>query len=294
MKLKNKSQITTWLEAGELRQVLDELKLQLKASRTDNDFLKTATSLSAQLEKVKTDKMKGIITYDEETIAMNKLLDKVQIFVEKLENHEPEAKAPKNQTIDAPIKPPPNAPKTIDEAPSNAWKWWAAIIVIMFGVWWIFFHNGPIKPTIRICTSQSFSDLNWCNNDLPRFTLAEVQQQGLMVSAGFEGGTTKDPYVTGDLEKSDGTVFPTENIILTLADGGVGYACKLQPTYGAIWEPGTYILKLSYNKKPVGEKLFEIIGETTKNNNIRLLPLDSFKVKPRNPITRLDSLLQQQ
>jgi len=294
MKLKNKSQITAWLEAGDLRQVLDELKLQLKASRTGNDFLKTATSLSAQLEKVKTDKMKGIISYEEETIAMNKLLDKVQIFVEKLENHEPEAKAPKKQTMEGPIKPPPTAPKTNDEAPSNAWKWWAAIIVIVFGVWWIFIHNGPIKPEIRICTSQSFSDLNWCNNDLPRFTLAEVQQEGLMVSAGFEGGTTEDPYVTADLEKSDGTVFPTENIILTLAGGGVGYACKLQPTYGAIWMPGAYILKLSYNDKPVGEKLFEIIGETTKHNNIRLLPLDSFNVKPRNPITRLDSLLQQQ
>ncbi len=294
MKLKNKPQIAAWLEANDLKSVLDELKLQLKASRTGKEHLRTATSLSAQLEKVKTDKMKGIITYDEETIAMNKLLDKVQIFVEKLETQEPEAKAPKKTTIEAPIKPPPIALKTNDEAPSNAWKWWAAIIIIVFGVWWIFFHNGPIKPTIRICTSQEFSDMNWCNNDLPRFTLAEAQQYGLIVSAGFEGPTTEDPYVTGELKDSYGNDFPTENIILYMAEGGAGYASKLHPADGAVWKPDTYTLKLSYNDEPVGEKEFEIFGETIINNNNLLLPFDSIKVKPRNPITRLDSLLQQQ
>lgn len=286
MKLKNKEQIIDWLDKGDIDSALKELKLQLKTNKkTGNDLLKTATSLSAQLEKVKSDKLKGIITYEQETLAMNKLLDKVQVFVEKVDNHEVESKVARQPVV--------KTPTTVPEEKNKAWQWWVAILVLGFGIWWIFFHNGPIKPEIRICTSQSFSDLNWCNNDLPRFTLAEVQQQGLMVAAIFKGSTTEDPYVTGDLTNSDGTVFPTEHIILTFAEGDVGYASKLQPTYGAVWVPGTYILKVNYNEKPVGEKLFEIIGEMYRNDNERLVPFDSIKVTRRNPISRLDSLLQE-
>lgn len=290
MKLKNKELITDWLDKGDLDSALKELKLQLKTNKkASTDLLKTATSLSAQLEKVKSDKLKGILTYEQETLAMNKLLDKVQVFVERVETETVEATSPNKQP---PKKLPTNAQITTKEQSSNAWKWWVAALVTVFGVWWIFFHNGPIKPEIRICTSQEFSDMNWCNNDLPRFTLAEVQQYGLMVAASFEGSTTEDPYVTGDLKKSDGTDFPTESIIMTIVEGGVGYSSKLQPTYGAVWVPGTYILKVNYNEKPVGEKLFEIIGETIMDNNNLLLPLDSFIQKPKKPMSRLDSLLQ--
>ncbi|MBK8564456.1 MAG: hypothetical protein IPN76_14260 [Saprospiraceae bacterium] len=82
MKLKNKPKITAWLEQGEIGLVLTELKKQLNAlSPLPTDWLKTATSLSAQLEKLKADKLKNILSYQEETLAMNKLLDNVQEFV---------------------------------------------------------------------------------------------------------------------------------------------------------------------------------------------------------------------
>ncbi|MBI1226842.1 MAG: hypothetical protein GC192_16530 [Bacteroidetes bacterium] len=254
MKLKNKSQITAWLEAGELSLVLDELKQQLKVSRSGKEFLRTATNISAQLEKVKTDKLKGVITYEQENIAMNKLLDKVQIFIERIEaGKEKSAEAqPKteNKIANSPVE---------ENTNSTAWWRWLVIPLVAFAAWWFFIREAPIQSKIRICTADALGTLNWCENDMSRMVLSETLKK-IMVTAIFEGEDDPDPAVTGILLDKNGNVFPTQPIQLTFKEGGVGYSGEISPYSGVWWDAGEYTLQLQFNKKPAGEKVFELFG----------------------------------
>jgi Effector-associated domain 11 len=282
MKLKNKPQITAWLVQGELGQVLEELMRQLKESRrSGKDLLKTATSLSAQLEKVRADKLKGIITYEEETIANNKLLDRIQEFITVIESP-----APVKEPVEPEDNKQPVTPISTEEK-SNVWKWAALVLAMGLGIWWLFFREPSpttVDLDIRICTLPTSNGLDHCTSDMPRLTPAEAAQ-GVVVSALFLGGSPKDPYIEGVLLTDiDETVCPTEKIVLTMRENGVGYACQLVPTYGFKWWPGKYIIRLQCNKVPAGERKFEVIGEPADENYI-LPNLDSVMADTNNSAT---------
>lgn len=274
MKLKNKPQIYAWLEANDLSAVLEELKRQLKASRSGSDFLRNATSLSAQLEKLRTDKVKGIISYDEETIAMNKMRDKMQLFIEKIEMEKEKA------ATEAVSKPkPPSQPIDKKEAPSSNSLWkWLAVPVVLIAVWWLFLRDKTINGTIKICTKPNI-ELNYCNSHMSRLELSETLQ-GVVATAIFKGQYDEDPVVTATMVKKEDDTL-SKIFQLTIKEGGVGYSADLTP-FNAVWERGHYKISVSFNGKPAGEEEFEIFGETPVQENIQLLPLDSIKVTPRN------------
>jgi hypothetical protein len=281
MKLKNKSKITAWLEQGEIGLVLTELKKQLNAlSPLPTDWLKTATSLTAQLEKLKADKLKNILSYQEETLAMNKLLDNVQEFVHQIQA-EPDGGG---------SKPPPPPPNNA----SN--KWWLAILPILaFGGWWLFLRQGPINPIIRICTTDFVSFTNYCDKDMERIVLSETLK-GIVVTAVFEGLKDKDPLIEGELKKLNGDDFPTKNIQLTIPEGSIAYSCAIEPAYGYLWDADTYLLRLTYKGKVIGEKQFEIFAlQNFTPTNTELLPFDSIRPKQEKPtLDRVSKLLEGQ
>ncbi len=276
MKLKNKSKITAWLEQAELELVLTDLKKQLNAqSPAPKDLLKTATSLSAQLEKLKADKLKGIITYQEETVAMNKLLDNLQEFVHQIEEGGGD---------------PPPPP------PDKSTKWWLAVIpVLAFGGWWLFVRQGPIKPTIHFCTTDFVSFTNYCEKDMNRFVMSETLK-GIVVTAVFEGLKDNDPLIEGNLKKLNGDDFPTKKIQLTMPEGSIAYSCAIEPAFGYVWDADTYLLQLYYKGEIIGEKQFEIYSvQNIAPNRVQLLPLDSVRPKQDNqPLDRVSKLLKEQ
>ena len=281
MKLKNKPKITAWLEQGEIGLVLTELKKQLNAlSPLPTDWLKTATSLSAQLEKLKADKLKNILSYQEETLAMNKLLDNVQEFVHLIQAE------PDGGGSNPP--PPPNNAST---------KWWLAILPILaFGGWWLFLRQGPIEGKIRICNSNDVS-LNYCQKDVTAFTQGQTLQ-GLVVTAAFEGLRDNDPIIEGRLKKLNGDDFPTRQIQLTMQPGGVAYSSLISPAKGYVWDSDTYVLYLYYKGKVIGEKQFEIFNlppPPATNSNIKLTHPDSFRTDQQNKtLNRIEQLLKKQ
>jgi hypothetical protein len=271
MKLKNKAQIIDWLEKGDFDAVLTALKSQLKASRTGKDFLSEATSLSAQWEKIKSDKIKGVISNEEETLALNKLVDKLQVFLERVENQAVEAKLAKPPQQEAPTL-------LVKEAPKSSRFWWLAVVAVAFGFWWLFLRETEIHSSIKICTVRKVDNLNCCNSPMDRLTLSETFQE-LVATALFEGQSDPDPLITGMIVRAnDDTVFPTEKIQFTIKNDGVCYSSRLTPVTGVYWENGWYKLKLTFNGKPAGEKAFEVFGENLPQNDSPLLPLDSIKV----------------
>ncbi|MCC6725586.1 MAG: hypothetical protein IT258_13850 [Saprospiraceae bacterium] len=260
MKLKNRTEIEAWLEAGDLEQVLDELIAQLKTSKSGGDFLKTAISLSSQLEKLREDKLKGVLTYEQETVTFNKLHEKVQILIESIEKDKPKpTPLPKPAAQE---KPAANFPITHAPEKKTNWLWFVGIPILAFGVWWALFRGPqPIKSTIRICTRDQFSAQNWCDHDMARLSIVEAVLHHPMVSAAFEGRDEADPSIQGTVTNSNGDVFPTQRIQLTMSDGGLGYAAEIQPVEGIRWELGIYTIKLTYNGEPAGEKQFEVFND---------------------------------
>lgn len=229
MKLKNKVKILELLGAGELEKALDELVLELKASKSGADFLKTARSLSGQLGKLKKDKLDGVITYEQESVAFNKLQVKLQTLVETIEKDKPNP-PPTNGTTSGPKNPPPTPPQK-----SSNWWPWLAIPALAFGWWWLFMRQGPITATIRICTSNDVS-MNYCQKDVMAFTAGQTLQ-GLVVTAAFEGLRDNDPLIEGKLKKLNGDDFPTRQIQLTMQPRSLfkldkpGTRCYLGPEY---------------------------------------------------------------
>lgn len=251
MKLKNKAQIIDWLEKGDFDAVLTELKAQLKASRTGKDFLQGITSLSAQWEKIKIDKIKGVINQEEESFAVNKLLDKMQVFLE---------------TIEAPAtsiepKPAPQAPiqgQVSTKEPSSPSVWWLLLLVLAgIGLWYFVLRDKPVEAEIRICTLQQISNDHWCEEDLPRVSLQEANYT-LYVTAVFTGGFETDDLVEGTVYDSNGGVFATKKITLLKNENDIAHSAMIQPSLGNQWSPGRYRIDLLVNKMKVGEKSFVV------------------------------------
>lgn len=290
MKLKNKSKIDAWLEQGEMAPLLDELIAQLRASKSGSNFLKTATSLSSQLEKLRDDRLKGVITYEQETVTFNKLHDKVQVFIEAIEKDKPKPLVKEQDT--KPISQPGKA--TIESQKGISW-WWAALPLLVFGGWWMFIRQGPIEAKIKLCTRDKVGNLNYCEQDMQRILLSETLR-GIMVTAVFEGMKDGDPLIEGELKKLNGDDFPTQKIQLTLPLSGVGYSSIIAPASGYLWDADTYVLQLYYKGEVIGEKQFEIFSlqNFTPENN-ELVPLDSFNSRQqRKTLDRVSKLLKEQ
>lgn len=237
MKLKNKQKIHSLLEEDQLGEVVNELKKQLKNS----SFYPELLGLSAQLSKINSDKIARVLSYEQETLAVNNLRRSLGLFIEKVQN-------------DDEVIPPPPPPDG-----GSSWLWWVVgLPVFIGGLWWLFFRDAPIQSNIRICTSNVVGNLNWCDNDMPRMAFGETLR-GIVVTAVFEGQSDGDPLITGTLLKTNtGEVFPTQRIQLTMSEGGVGYAGRVEPSSGYFWDPGMYTLQLQYNGEPAGEKKFEL------------------------------------
>lgn len=244
MKLKNKQKIHSLLEDDQLGEVVNELKKQLKNSA----FYPELLGLSAQLSKINADKIARVLSYEQETLAVNNLRRSLGLFIEKVQN-------------DDEVIPPPPPPDG-----GSSWLWWVVgLPVFIGGLWWLFFRDAPIQSNIRICTSNVVGNLNWCDNDMPRMALGETLR-GLVATAVFEGQSDVDPLITGTLLKTNtGEIFPTQRIQLTMSEGGVGYAGFLTPASGVFWDPGMYTLQLQYNGEPAGEKNFELFTTNTFN-----------------------------
>jgi len=250
MKLKNKQKITDWLDQGDFESVLKELKTQLRQAKSlDEENLETLTSLSAQHEKVLRDKMKGIISYEQQNLQFNKLLSDLQDFVKLLENQD--VKPP---VVNPPPKPAAQTQGTEDN--KNGW-WFLLVILAGVGIWYFFLREKPIEATILICTINQMSNEHWCDNDLPRMTQNEANNS-VYVSAAFTGGFQPDDLVIGTLYSSDGSVFATKKIQLTSMEGDLGSSAMILPAQNAVWFPDTYTLKISVNGEYVGEKKFEV------------------------------------
>lgn len=251
MKLKNKAQIIGWLEKGDFDAVLTELKAQLKASRTGKDLLPEATSLSAQWEKIKSDKIKGVISNEEETLALNKLVDKLQVFVERVGNQHTSSVEPKHSS-----EIPTPSPVSIQEPSSSAW-WFLLVIVAGIAAWYFLYRDKPVEADIRICTLKQISNDHWCEEDLPRVSLQEANYT-LYVTAIFTGGFEIDDLVEGTVFDSQGGVFATKKITLTKGENDIAHSAMIQPSLGNQWSQGPYKIEIMVNKVKVGEKPFVV------------------------------------
>lgn len=216
----------------------------------DEENLETLTSLSAQHEKVLRDKMKGIISYEQQNLQFNKLLSDLQDFVKLLENQDV-------KEVIAKPKPQP-APSTTSAAEERKNSWLFLLMILAgIGIWYFFLRDKPIEAIIRICTFHEFTNEHWCDKDLTRMTLHEANYS-VYVSADFTGDFHPDDLVLGTLYRSDGSVFATKKIQLTSIEGDIGKSDMIRPVPNTTWVPDTYTLKISVNGEYVGEKKFEV------------------------------------
>ena len=253
MKLKNKAQIETWLEQGELGEVIGELKKQLKASRTSKALYSDALVLSAQLKKINADKIDRVVSYEHETLALNNLRRNLLDFIEMVENHE----GTKEEA--APVFAPKKEEKKEERKGGFGW-WWLLVPLAGVGIWLLFFQNKS-KAIINICTLTQISNQgHCCSEDLPRISLNE--------SNGYIYATTVipddyggDPIIQGVVFWETGVTFPVQPIKFEydITNNDLCHSAIIHPANGTNWSLGKYTLQLQLNGQIAGEKTFEII-----------------------------------
>ena len=259
MKVKNKEQLESWLEKGELDAVVDELKKQLKASRTAKPLYSDALVLSAQLKKIKADKIERVMSYEQESLSLNNFRRSLVEFIEMVEKYDGE------EQEDAPVFTPKKEENTAERKGGFAWGW-LLIPLAALGIWWFFIRDnstigGTPEAIVKICNLPKMSNQgHCCTEDLQRISL---YQDGatLYVTAVFPGYGNNDPAIKGIVFWQTGETFPTNPINLTLDTtiGDICYSAMIQPLHGIKWTPGKFNLQIQVDGKVAVEKGFEIM-----------------------------------
>ena len=259
MKLKNKEQLEDWLEKNEFDAVVDELKKQLKASRTAKPLYSDALVLSAQLKKIKSDKIERVMSYEQESLTLNNFRRSLVEFMEMVEDYQGEEKE------DAPVLTPKKEEKKPERKIGFDW-WWLAFAVAAFGGWWVMFRMNPIgtdtpQAIVKICTlSKMSNEGHCCLEDLTRISLFQ-DGATFYVTATLPGYKNQDPAIKGVVFWQSGETFPAKPINLTLdtSIGDLCYSAMIQPLHGIKWTPGKFKIEIQVDGKIAAEKGFEIL-----------------------------------
>lgn len=253
MKLKNKAQLESWLENGQNAEVINELKSQLKASKTGKELLPDVLNFAARLEKIVSDKISGVLSYDEETLNLNRLRKDLLVFIEGIEN---QRVATTNEAVSSSKKAEPPANSS---GGGFSW-WWLLLPIVAVAIWYFATSKPTLQPIIKICTMNQMANEHCCTDHLSRLTLLETKG-AIYVTAVFEGLTGKDPDISGMVYWPNGDFFPTQQIKLTLDEtlGHICYSGMIMPVHGIKWVPSKFTLKLQINGEAAGEKDFELI-----------------------------------
>ncbi|MCF8245267.1 MAG: hypothetical protein K9J37_12685 [Saprospiraceae bacterium] len=258
MKLKDKAQLEAWLEKNEFDAVVEELKKQLKTSKTGMPLYSDALVLSAQLKKLKSDKIERVLSYEQESLSLNNFRRSLVEFIEMVEKY-------KGEEADvAPVSATKKVEKSAERKAGFGWLW-LLLPLVAFGIWWFFIRTNPsitAAPTanIKICNLSKMSNQgHCCLEDFQRISLYN-DGATLYVTAALPG-YNNDPAIKGIVTWKSGETFPTGAINLTLDTtiGDLCYSSMIQPLNGIKWVPGNYILQIQVNGKVIAEKEFEII-----------------------------------
>ncbi len=259
MKLKNKAQIESWLESSDLEAVVEELKKQLKASKTATPLYSDALVLSAQLKKLKSDKIERVLSYEQESLSLNNFRRSLVEFIEMVEKYKGE------EQDEALVSTTKKATETTEKKAGYGWLLFL-LPVVVFGIWWFFGRSNPsltaaTPANIKICNLSKMSNQgHCCLEDFQRISLYN-DGATLYVTAALPDYSNNDPAIKGIVTWKSGETFPTGAINLTLDKtiGDLCYAAMIQPLHGIKWVPGNYILQIQVDGKVIAEKDFEII-----------------------------------
>lgn len=250
MKLKNKAQIEEWLENGEITEVLESLKKQLKASKTGQDLYADAMVLSAQWKKLNADKIKRVVSYEQENVAMNDFRANLVDFIKTVEEHDGAEAAPVL---------PPQKEKADDR--KGGFAWWWLLVPAGLGLVWYFFPKKKDPVPISICTLNQMSNSgHCCMEDLPRISIFESNST-IYVTTPLSDDYGPDPIIQAVVFWESGEPFPTQPIRFEF-DATINDLCHVamvRPVNGTAWSVGKFKFQLQLNSEVAAEKIFEIV-----------------------------------